>query len=93
MNEKVKHMFLKYVSILSICLNIIYRVLLLDIILQRIAQSLREGGPQELKLERYMEAVSERDVQLSYHALIRSRKQSVPDAEQLFGSRILSFFE
>lgn len=46
-----------------------------------------------MKLERYMEAVSDSDVQLSYHALIGSRKQSVSDAEQLFGLRVLSFFE
>ena len=40
-----------------------------------------------------MEAVSSSEVQLSYHALIGTRKQSVSDAEQLFGSQILEFFE
>lgn len=40
-----------------------------------------------------MEAVSANEVQLSYHALIGTRKQSVSDAEQLFGSRVLEFFE
>ena len=46
-----------------------------------------------MKLERFMEAVSDSEVQLSYHALIGTRKQSVSDAEQLFGLRVLNFFE
>ena len=40
-----------------------------------------------------MEAVSASEVQLSYHALFGTRKQSVSDAEQLFGLRVLEFFE
>ena len=40
-----------------------------------------------------MEALYDTEVQLSYHALIGTRKQSVSDAEQLFGLRVLKFFE
>lgn len=40
-----------------------------------------------------MEAVYSEDTQLSYHALIGTRKQSVSDAEQIFSSRVLDFFE
>ena len=60
---------------------------------QRIGQSLRNGGPKELKLERFMEAVYDEEVKLSYHALIGTRKQSVADVEQIFSARVLHFFE
>ena len=54
---------------------------------------MRDGGPRELQLQRFMEAVYDKDVQLSYHALIGSRKQSVSDVEQIFSSRVLKFME
>ncbi len=40
-----------------------------------------------------MEAVYDEANKLSYHVLIGSHKQSVSDVEQVFGSRVLSFFE
>ena len=40
-----------------------------------------------------MEAVYDDAVKLSYHALIGTHKQSVPDVEQIFSSRVLEFFE
>ena len=46
-----------------------------------------------MELARYMEAVYDSEVQLSYHALIGKHKYSVFDAEQLFGSIVLNFFE
>ena len=46
-----------------------------------------------MKLERFMEALYSEMTQLSYHALVGTRKQSVSDAEQLFSSGILEFFE
>ena len=61
--------------------------------MQRIAQSLRCGGPADLRLERFMEAVQDPDVQLSYHAIIGTRKQSVTDVEQIFSSSVLEFME
>ena len=54
---------------------------------------MRDGGPRELQLQRFMEAVYDKDVQLSYNALIGSRKQSVSDVEQIFSSRVLKFME
>ena len=60
---------------------------------QHIAQSLRDGRPHDLKLERFMEAVHSESTQLSYHALVGTRKQSVSDVEQVFSSRVLEFFE
>lgn len=40
-----------------------------------------------------MEAVYSETAQLSYHALIGTRKQSVSDVEQIFSSRVLEFLE
>ena len=40
-----------------------------------------------------MEAVQDKAAQLSYHALIGTRKQSVSDVEQIFSSKVLKFME
>lgn len=40
-----------------------------------------------------MEAVKDPEVQLSYHAMIGTRKQSVTDVEQIFSSSVLDFME
>lgn len=40
-----------------------------------------------------MEAVYSETAQLSYHALVGTRKQSVSDVEQIFNSRVLEFFD
>ena len=60
---------------------------------QHIAQSLRDGGPRDLKLERFLEAVYCESTQLSYRALVGTRKHSVSDVEHVFSSRVLEFFE
>ena len=39
-----------------------------------------------------MEAVYNQDAQLSYHALVGTRKQSVSDVSQIFSSTVLNFF-
>ena len=54
---------------------------------------MRDGGPSELKLERFMEAVYCNDTSLSYHALIGTQKQSVSDVEQIFSAGVLAFME
>ena len=46
-----------------------------------------------IQLERFMEAVYSETAQLSYHALIGTRKQSVSDVEQMFNSTVLEFLE
>ena len=61
--------------------------------MQRVAQSLRNGGPKELQLERFMEALYDPESQLSYHALVGTRKQSVSDVEHIFSESVLKFFE
>ena len=40
-----------------------------------------------------MEAAEDPDTQLTYHALVGTRKQSVLDAERLLGSGVLTFME
>ena len=40
-----------------------------------------------------MEAVQDPEVQLSYHAMIGTRKQSVSDVEQIFSLSVLNFME
>ena len=40
-----------------------------------------------------MEAVYNQDAQLSYHALVGTRKQSVSDVSQIFSSSVLNFFQ
>ena len=49
--------------------------------LQRIGQSLREGGPHDLKLERFIEAVNDEEASLSY------RKSETSDVEQIISER------
>ena len=60
---------------------------------QRIATSTRGGGPAELQLERFTEALQDPDSGLTYAALTGQRKQSVRDAERLFSQEILNFME
>ena len=64
----------------------------LFILYQRIASSTRNGGPQELSLERYyVEALSDETSGLTYPVLIGSRKQSVLDAKRLFSPLLADF--
>jgi hypothetical protein len=61
--------------------------------LQRIASQTRDGGPSKLKLERYVEALSDASSGLTYPALSGSRKQSVIDAERLFSPDLATFMQ
>ena len=60
---------------------------------QRICRCTRNGGPSQLQLERYVEAVKSSVAGLTYPALIGSRKQSVEDAERMFSPSLLKFME
>lgn len=50
-------------------------------ILQRIGHSTRAGGPADLELQRFHEALNDPDTRLTYPALTGQRKQSVRDVE------------
>lgn len=51
------------------------------------------GGPDKIKLERYVEALEDPTSGLTYPALTGQRKQSVTDVERLFCSELLDFME
>ena len=59
--------------------------------MQRIASHTRSGGPNNIKLERFAEALSDLSSGLTYPALVGSRKQSVVDAERLFRPQLSKF--
>ena len=63
------------------------------LILQRIASHTRSGGPSKLNLEHFTEALSDPTSGLTYPAFVGSRKQSVIDAERLFGPKLAAFME
>ena len=62
-------------------------------ILQRIAKCTRNGGPNDIQLQRYVEAMDHEGSGLTYPALVGLRKQSVEDAERMFSSTLLKFME
>lgn len=62
-------------------------------IFQRIATSTRAGGPNQLKLERFTEALQDPELGLTYGALTGQQKQSVRDAEKMFSQEMLNFME
>lgn len=51
----------------------------------------RNGGPDKLHLERYLEALQDPSTKLTYTAFVGSNKQSVPDAERLFSNELSLF--
>ena len=55
------------------------------------AQCTRKGGPLQLKLERFEEALYDEESGLTYPALTGQRKQSVQDAEILFSEGVELF--
>ena len=57
------------------------------------AQCTRNGGPHKLQLQRYSEALHDKEAGLTYSAFIGSRKQSVEDAERLISDSLLKFME
>ena len=79
----------------SLCVHTVLNMALCTyfILMQRIATSTRNGGPNELCLERYVEALSDSTSGLTYPALTGSRKQSVVDAERLFSPSLAKFME
>jgi hypothetical protein len=58
---------------------------------ERIANHTRAGGPSQLNLEHYIEAVNDPSSGLTYPALTGQRKQSVTDAERLFNPDLAKF--
>ena len=61
--------------------------------IQRIGHSTRAGGPHELQLQRFHEALGDSNTKLTYPALTGQRKQSVRDVENLFSARMVTFME
>ena len=60
---------------------------------QRIAITTREGRNKDIRLERFDEALKESESGLTYSALTGARKQSVSDAERLFGASLCQWFK
>ena len=58
---------------------------------QRMAQCTRKGGPKQLRLERFQEALHDEQSGLTYPALTGRQKQSVQDAEILFSKGVEMF--
>jgi len=53
----------------------------------------RSGGPKQLKLQRFVEALDDPTSGLTYPALKGSRKQSVVDAERFFNPDLARYME
>ena len=51
------------------------------------------GGPREIRLERFVEAMKDSSTQLTYAALTGKRSQSVEDVERLFSNRVIEFMK
>ena len=66
---------------------------LVDVSIQRIGYSLRHGGPKDMQLERFEEALHDPSSNLTYTALSGIRKQSVEDVERLFGDAMISWMK
>ena len=60
---------------------------------QRIAQSLRQGSPCDIQLERFVEALHDTSSDLTYSALSGVRKQSVQDVERLFSESLIKWMD
>lgn len=63
------------------------------ILIKRMANHTRSGGPDQIQLERFVEALSEPSSGLTYPALTGSRKQSVIDAERFFSPDLAEFMK
>ena len=61
--------------------------------IQCIASHTRFGGPSNVKLERYTEALHDPTSGLTYPALIGSHKQSVIDVERLFSPELSAYMK
>ena len=58
-----------------------------------IAKSIRLGGPSQLQLDRFTEALYDETSGLTFPALTGQRKQSVRDAETLFSEGVEKFMK
>ena len=72
-------------------LNYIHCITVYIIFLQVFAITQDVGGPEKLKLERFVEALSDPSSGLTYPALTGSRKQSVVDAECFFNPDLVTY--
>ena len=72
MSVKTRLMFSRYIIFSIITITIIATII----------SAYRNGGPKDLQLERFMEAMYCETAQLSYHALIGTRKQSASDVKK-----------
>lgn len=61
--------------------------------MQRIATATSSGGPSELKLERFSEALEDATTGLTYAALTGQNKQSVRDAKKTVQQRSSGIYE
>ncbi len=57
------------------------------------ANCTREGGPDGINLERFVEALRDAKTGLTYPALVGMRKQSVQDAERMFSLPLADFMD
>ncbi|XP_065911420.1 uncharacterized protein [Dysidea avara] len=62
-------------------------------VLKRIGHSLRQGGNDDIQLERFEEALHDSSAGLTYTALSGVRKQSVEDVERLFSGSLVKWME
>ena len=77
-----------------LCSHYFCKVLSIVIInLQRIARTTRLGGPSQLQLDRFTEALYDETLGLTFPALTGQRKQSVKDAENLFSIGVENFMK
>lgn len=65
----------------------------LCIFFQQIGNSLRQGGPQYIKLQRFEEALHDTKAGLTYCALSGVSKLNVEDVERLFGLPLITWME
>ena len=61
--------------------------------LQRIGHSLRQGGHNDIQLQRFEEALHDSSSGLTYIALCGIRKQSVEDVERLFSEDLIKWMD
>ena len=60
---------------------------------QRIAGSTRAGGPKELRLERFADALQDPSSGLTFPAFTGQRKQSIRDAEILLSQNMVAYMK
>ena len=61
--------------------------------MQRVGHSTRAGGPDELQLQHFHEALKDPRAKLTYPALTGQRKQSIRDVENSLSSNMADFMK